>query len=81
MNRNTNKLAVIREKILRHHKLDKVNFVPTSLPTVFAWLGSAEVDQTLCLSQMYGILRARPHMIRKKVDEARGVKRKDSDDD
>jgi hypothetical protein len=81
MNRNTNKHAVIREKVLRNHGLDQVNFVPTSLPDVFSWLGSAEVDQTLGLSQLYRILRTVPHMIRKNVDETRGVKRKELNND
>jgi hypothetical protein len=74
MNQNKNKHAVIWTKILRNHNLNEVNFVPTSLPIVFAWLGGAHVDQKLGLSQLFRILRTVPHMIRTKVDETRGVK-------
>jgi hypothetical protein len=79
MNRNSNKHAVIREKLLRNHNLDQVNFVPSSLPIVFSWLGDASVDQRLGLSQLFRILRTFPDIIRNKV--TRGVKRKELDDD
>jgi hypothetical protein len=81
MNRNGNKHAVIREKILRNHNLDQVNFVPASLPIVFAWLGDANIDHTLGLSQLFLILRAVPHMVRKEDDETRGVKSKELNDE
>jgi hypothetical protein len=77
MNRNTNKRDVIREKILRNHQLDQVNFVPASLPKVFSWLGAADVDQKLSLSQFYGILRTMPHLIQKQDNCGRGLKRKE----
>jgi hypothetical protein len=72
MNRNKNKHAVIREKILRNHKLDLVKFVHTSLPIAFAWLGD---EGDVGLSQLYGILRSIPHLIQNKGNKARGVKR------
>jgi hypothetical protein len=67
MNRNKNKQAVIRQKILRNHDLYQVNFVPASLPVVFSWLGDANVCHTLGLSQMFQILRAVPHILGHKV--------------
>jgi hypothetical protein len=81
MNRNMNKHAVIREKLLRNHNLDQINFVPTSLPIVFSWLGDAGVDQRLGLSQLFRMLRAMPYIIRDKVGETRGVKRKELNGD
>jgi hypothetical protein len=75
MNRNGNKRAVIREKILKNHNLDQVNFVRASLPVVFCWPGDVHVEHTLGLSQLVRILCTVPHMIRHKVDETRGVKR------
>jgi hypothetical protein len=77
MNRNTNKHAVICEKILRNHKIDQVNFVSSSLPIVFSWLGATDVDQKLDLSQLYGLLRTMPHLIQKKDNGGRGLKRKE----
>jgi hypothetical protein len=68
LNRNPDKHSVIREKIFRNHNLHEVNFVPTLLPIVFSWLGHPDIDQKLGLSQLFGILRAVPHMIVKKVD-------------
>jgi hypothetical protein len=65
LNKNSNKHSVIREKILRNHNLHHVNFVPTSLPEVFSWLGHPDADQKLGLSQLFGILRAAPHLIKK----------------
>jgi hypothetical protein len=80
MNRNTNKCSLIQEKILWSHKLDQVNFAPTSLPAVFSWLGDTDVDRTLGLSQLFGMLHIMPHMIKHRVDGTRGVKHKDLND-
>eukprot|EP00956_Cyclotella_meneghiniana_P001006 scaffold1181_cov67-Cyclotella_meneghiniana.AAC.10 len=61
LNRNTNKHAVAREKILLYHSLARVNFVPTSLPIALAWVDKSNSCRKL--SQMYNILRKVPDMI------------------
>jgi hypothetical protein len=62
-NRDTNKHAVARKKILQSHTFEEVNFVPESLPTVMAWIGNT--DSSKALAQMYSILRKVPHAIQK----------------
>jgi hypothetical protein len=81
MNRNRNKQAVIREKLIRNHNLDQVNFATSSLPVVFCWLGDAGVDQMLGLSQLFRILRTMPFIIGDKADATRGLKRKITNDE
>lgn len=60
LNRNTNKQAVAREKIL---PLARVNFVPSSLPIALAWVDKSNSCRKL--SQMYNILRKEPDIIQK----------------
>ena len=61
LNRNTNKQAVAREKILQYHSLARVNFVPLSLPIALAWVDKSNSCRKL--SQMYNILRKEPDII------------------
>eukprot|EP00956_Cyclotella_meneghiniana_P015899 scaffold24714_cov43-Cyclotella_meneghiniana.AAC.1 len=60
-NRVSDKHAVAREKILQHHKLEDVNFVPSSLPVAMSWIGKS--DSNLGLSQQYRLIRSAPHLI------------------
>jgi hypothetical protein len=61
-NRDTNKHAVARQKVVENHTFDYVSFASSSLPRVLSWVGNADIDDRL--SRMYGILRRVPHVIR-----------------
>jgi hypothetical protein len=58
LNTNPNKHAVARQKIIRNHVFDNVDFVPSSLPTVLAWVGNEGTQ-----SQLYGIVRNVPNEV------------------
>lgn len=64
LNKNPDKQAVAREKVLRYHDLSKVNFVPSSLSVALSWVENTKSEKRL--SQIFGILRRVPHMIREK---------------
>jgi hypothetical protein len=68
LNTNPNKHAVARQKIIRYHTFNNVDFVPSSLPTVLAWVGNEGT-----LSQLYGIVRNAPNEIRKNLNETEGT--------
>eukprot|EP00956_Cyclotella_meneghiniana_P004581 scaffold5639_cov70-Cyclotella_meneghiniana.AAC.3 len=61
LNKLKNKHTVAREKILQHHKLEDVNFVPSSLPVAMSWIGKS--NSNLGLSQQYRLIRSAPHLI------------------
>eukprot|EP00956_Cyclotella_meneghiniana_P021383 scaffold38911_cov36-Cyclotella_meneghiniana.AAC.1 len=60
-NKVPDKYAVAREKILQHHKLEDVNFAPSSLPVAMSWIGKS--NSNLGLSQQYRLIRSAPHLI------------------
>ena len=62
LNENPNKHAVISRKVMRHHTFENVNFVPSSLPVALGQIGIS--DSGIRLSQMYGILRKVPYIIK-----------------
>lgn len=64
MNKNTNKRAVARAKIVQSHNIEEVNFMPNSLPEALSWLGS-ERSSTM-FSNVYRVLRKVPHFIENK---------------
>jgi hypothetical protein len=68
LNANPKKHAVARQKIIRYHTFNNVGFVPSSLPTVLAWVGNEGT-----LSQLYGIVRNAPNEIRKNWNETEGT--------
>jgi hypothetical protein len=67
LNRETNKLVVAREKILRNHNLDDVDFVPSSIPLVLSVLGNT--NSACGLLRLYEFLRAKPEIARSQNDQ------------
>jgi hypothetical protein len=52
-------------KVVQHHSIETVDFMPTSLPIVLSLVGKTNVDRTL--SVLYGILRKVPHVMQEET--------------
>lgn len=83
MNRNRNKSAVARRKVLNTHfagsssvpKLLALNFMLAEWPSLLSWVGKEESE----LSMMYGLLSSMPSLLTKGASESdRKRKRFDS---
>jgi hypothetical protein len=62
LNKIGNKYSVARDKVLRHHDIEHLNFEPSVLPLVLSCVADAGSPR---LSQLFGILRRVPHVIQK----------------
>ena len=73
LNRNRNKSAVARRKVLNTHfvgsssvqKLLDLNFILAEWPTLLSWVGKEESE----LSMMYGLLSNMPSLLRRGPSE------------